>query len=308
MTETLSSLSHRISGAADLESVVRSMKALAASSIGQYEKSVLALSDYYRSIELGLMVCLRQTRPSHEKDQESWRFNNRTARRTNLIVFGSDQGLVGQFNEQIAELTFHVYQGLEGQKNVWTVGERIHFLLLDGGIQPVKLFVVPTSVNAITHLVGKLLLEMESEEGAAETNRMHLVYQRPISGGVHQPYSQPLLPLDQPTWHRLAQASWPTKTLPETLDDSSETLRALVGEYLFVSLFKACAESLVCENASRLASMQRAEKNINERLVDLNQSFRQLRQASIDEELFEVLSGYEALSEKRRNEPRDVSK
>ena len=54
MSDTLASLRRKISGAGDLESVVRSMKALAAASIGQYEKSVLALADYYRTVELGL--------------------------------------------------------------------------------------------------------------------------------------------------------------------------------------------------------------------------------------------------------------
>jgi F-type H+-transporting ATPase subunit gamma len=75
-----------------------------------------------------------------------------------------------------------------------------------------------------------------------------------------------------------------------------QTLQALIREYLFVSLFKACAESLAAENASRLAAMQRAERNIDELVGDLNQKFRRLRQSSIDEELFDVLSGYESLS------------
>ena len=60
MSDTPASLRRKISGAGDLESVVRSMKALAAASIGQYEKSVLALADYYRTVELGLVVCLRK--------------------------------------------------------------------------------------------------------------------------------------------------------------------------------------------------------------------------------------------------------
>ena len=59
MSDTLASLRRKIGGAGDLKSVVRSMKALAASSIGQYEKSVLALADYDRTVELGLAVCLR---------------------------------------------------------------------------------------------------------------------------------------------------------------------------------------------------------------------------------------------------------
>ena len=78
---------------------------------------------------------------------------------------------------------------------------------------------------------------------------------------------------------------------------------AFVREYLFVSLFRACAESLASENASRLAAMQRAEKNIDELLEDLNRSFHRLRQSGIDEELFDVISGFEALtgSESRLN-------
>jgi F-type H+-transporting ATPase subunit gamma len=93
--------------------------------------------------------------------------------------------------------------------------------------------------------------------------------------------------------------------LPEVIGGREETLRALVREYLFVSLYKACAESLASENASRLAAMQRAEKNIDDLVATLNQTFRRMRQASIDEELFDVLSGYESLSKgEPHHEPR----
>jgi F-type H+-transporting ATPase subunit gamma len=84
------------------------------------------------------------------------------------------------------------------------------------------------------------------------------------------------------------------------MGDGAATLRALLSGYLFVSLFRACAESLASENASRLAAMQRAEKNINELLDDLNRTFHRLRQSGIDEELFDVVSGFEALSAEER--------
>jgi F-type H+-transporting ATPase subunit gamma len=60
-------------------------------------------------------------------------------------------------------------------------------------------------------------------------------------------------------------------------------------------LYRACAESLASENASRLAAMQRTDKNIDELLDDLNRTFHRLRQNGIDEELFDVISGFEAL-------------
>jgi len=74
----------------------------------------------------------------------------------------------------------------------------------------------------------------------------------------------------------------------------------LIREYLFVSLFKACAESLASENASRLAAMQRAQRNIDDLLDGLRAAFNQKRQTSIDEELFDVVSGFEALANKDR--------
>jgi len=61
---------------------------------------------------------------------------------------------------------------------------------------------------------------------------------------------------------------------------------------LFVSLYQSAAESLASENASRLISMQRAEKNIEEMLANLQRSYHQLRQESIDAELFDVVAGY----------------
>jgi len=212
------------------------------------------------------------------------------------IVFGSDQGLVGQFNDVLADFVANALGTLPGEKKVWAVGERVHARLVDAGLTPVGLFVAPTSVNAITPLVGQILVESEAHHGKDEIDQLYLFHNRPKSGATYEPVSQHLLPLDAQWGLQLAHLPWPTKNLPEVVGCHEQTLSALVREYLFVSLFKACAESLASENASRLAAMQRAEKNIDELVETLTQTFRRLRQTSIDEELFEVLAGYESLS------------
>lgn len=125
---------------------------------------------------------------------------------------------------------------------------------------------------------------------------LYLFYNRPVSGAVYEPVNQRLLPLDEKWRRRLIEIPWPAVNLPEIMGNNTAILRALIREYLFVSLFRACAESLASENASRLAAMQRANKNIDEMLHDLNGTFRRLRQSRINEELFEVISGFEALS------------
>ena len=194
------------------------------------------------------------------------------------------------------DFTVDALGALPGEKRVWAVGERVDARLKDAGLPPVGTFVVPNSVTAITPLVGQLLTEFEKHRRKGEIGQVYLFNNRPQSGALYESVSQRLLPLDE-QWHRhLTEISWPTANLPEILAGVETTLSALIHEYLFVSLFKACAESLASENASRLAAMQRAEKNIDELLENLSRTFHRLRQSTIDEELFDVIAGYELLS------------
>jgi len=293
MSDTTASLRRKISSAGDLQSVVRTMKALAASSISQYEQSARALADYYRTVELGLSMCFRKSAQAALMTEGNGRTDEASV---GAIVFGSDQGLVGQFNDVVADFAVKNLAALPGKPQVWAVGERVHGRLSDAGLPLVGLFAVPNSVKAITPLVGQILVESETRHSQGEVTELHLFYNRPTSGAVYAPVSQRLLPLDE-TWRRkLAELPWPTGNLPEVMGSGTATMRALIREYLFVSLFRACAESLASENASRLAAMQRADKNIDELLEHLNGTFHRLRQSGIDEELFDVISGFEALS------------
>jgi len=293
MSDTMASLLRKIGSAGDLQSVVRTMKAVAASSIGQYEKSVRALADYNRTVELGLSICFRKSALAVLRTEGEGRTDEASV---GAVVFGSDQGLVGQFNDVVADLAVKTLATFPGKARVWAVGERVHGRLSDAGVPLVGLFAVPNSLEAITPLVGQILVESATRHSQGVVTELHLFYNRPTSGPAYAPVSQRLLPLDE-TWRRtLAELPWPTGTLPEVMGGGTATLRALIREYLFVSLFRACAESLASENASRLAAMQRADKNIDELLEDLNGTFHRVRQSGIDEELFDVISGFEALN------------
>ena len=292
MSNTMASLRRKISSAGDLKSVVRTMKTLAASSVGQYEKSVRALADYYRTVELGLGACFRESEPAALKVE---RKGQTDAGAIGAVVFGSDQGLVGQFNDVVADYAVKTLAALPGKPKVWAVGERVHARLAEAGLSLIGLFTVPNSVQAITPLVGQIQIESEAHRAKGEYARLYVFHNRPQSGALYEPVSQRLLPLDAQWQQGLADVPWPTGTLPEVLGGEDGTLRALIREYLFISVFRACAESLAAENASRLAAMERADKNIEELLEHLHGTFHRLRQSGIDEELFDVISGFEAL-------------
>jgi len=292
MSDTTASLRRQINIAGELQSVVRTMKALAASNIGQYEQSVRALADYYRTVELGLGACFRGNGSAALMPTSEERVNDGAIC---AIVFGSDQGLVGQFNDVVADYAIRTLAGLPGKPQVWAIGERVHARLADAGLPLLGLFAVPNSVKAIAPLVGQIQIESEVYRDKGEFAQVYVFHNRPQSGSLYEPVSLRLLPLDAQWQKGLTHVRWPTGNLPEIMQSGTATLRALIREYLFISLFRACAESLASENASRLAAMQRAEKNINELLENMQHTFHRLRQGSIDEELFDVISGFEAL-------------
>ena len=294
-------LGRKIASAGDLESVVRSMKALAASSVGQYEKAVESLHDYYRTVELGLTACLSQPGVAALAAQQ----DVENIETSDAVLFGSDQGLVGRFNETLLEYAMGMLATLPGKtRRLWVVGERLHALVTETGVAKIIVLAVPTSVHAITHLVGEILIAIEAERAQGGVGRVYVFHNRPKSGAIYEPVGKQLLPLDHGWRSSAAALPWPTKRLPQVLDDAAVTLQALIREYLFVVLFQACAESLASENASRLAAMQRAEKNIQGILEDLNRRYHRVRQESIDEELFDVIAGYEAMAKKKSATPR----
>ncbi len=110
MSDSVAGLRRKIAGAGDLQAVVRTMKALAASSIGDYERATLALADYDRTVSLGLGECFRQG--SASPAAAPGRTPERATEPIGAIVFGSDQGLVGPFNNVIVE---HASGALAGQ-------------------------------------------------------------------------------------------------------------------------------------------------------------------------------------------------
>jgi F-type H+-transporting ATPase subunit gamma len=293
MSRGSEALSRKINGAKDLSAVVRSMKALAASSIVQYEQAVESLQDYARTAELGLSVCLREMGSTAQAPVKSSTLTR------GAIIFGSDQGLVGRFNEVLMEFAARTLRALPGDTRcVWVAGDRMRDLVTEAGFPSPTYLSVPHSIDGILPLVDQILIGVETAREKGRVNEIYVYHNQPLASAGYRPVNKRLLPLDA-IWHReLTALRWGTRTVPEVIGGTGTALQAFIREYIFVLLFQACAQSLASENASRLAAMQRAEENITEVLRGLTRKFHRIRQESIDEELFEVVSGYEALSKR----------
>jgi F-type H+-transporting ATPase subunit gamma len=183
----------------------------------------------------------------------------------------------------------------QGNLTLLAAGGRVLARLEEAG-QPVEdLITLPGSVAAVTPVVQRVVLKIESWRSKRGIDEVLLFFNRPLPGASYRPQTIQLLPVDIEWFGDLASKPWPCRAIPFFTMDWNRLFSWLIREYLFVSLYRAFAESLASENGSRLASMQVAERNIENRMDELSAQYHQQRQSTIDAELFDLVAGFEAL-------------
>ncbi len=289
--KTLEALQRDMDTSADLQAIVRTMKVLAAVSIRQYERAQESLQHYNKSVEMGLQVVLRQHQAQVPKMQK------KAQPLLGAVIFGSDHGLCGRYNESIAEYAINELDKInhnQDSRRLLVVGSRVEASLHELGQVVEDCLLVPGTVDTITGTVQEILLKIDrwQQSGVEQIMLFHHARQQK---GSYPPQARQLLPFDLNNFNDKGKKPWSSRSLPQFSLSAEKLLSSLIQQQLFIKLFNACAESLAGEHASRLMSMQVAEKNIQERLETLTANYRQQRQGQITEELLDVVSGFEAL-------------
>jgi len=286
----LQHLRKQIDSATDLLSVVRTMKTLAAVNIRQFQRAAEAIEMYDESVQRGLQSLLGRHRTLLE-GREAPRH------RTGLVVFGSDQGMCGAFNERIrAAVETELKDILESsdEVSILVVGKRVGPLLDLDGSRVDEVLALPNSVPGIPDFVRRLLGRLDKWRDRLGIDRVVSIHNSPVESKAGETMSREILPVDPAFLQRLAERPWPTRQQPHFSMSADALFSELIREHLFVSWYRACAESLAAENGARLSSMRSAQSNIEERLVELRGTWRRRRQSKITSELLEIIAGSEA--------------
>ncbi len=308
--ETIDQLRRRRSTLTDLRSITGTMRTLSAINIRHYEDAVRALAEHDHIIDLGFTALVHSlgnrtdlatiTTSTHAKKPPVC-----------VIVFGTDHGLCGRFNEEIAH---HVYQSitvapLAGNSSInsssrthnnrasavqiLVAGLRVSTLIEQQGL-PVELTLsLPGSVEGITATVQQLLLHIDHWQGLYQGAEVILFHNRLDSAASYQPVTTPLLPMQYP--ERSLTAPWPSSKLPVVRLAVDALLAALIKQRLFITLYRACAESQASEHASRLATMQVACRNIDDKLQEVTAIAHRQRQTAITSEILDTVAGFDAV-------------
>ncbi len=144
-------------------------------------------------------------------------------------------------------------------------------------------------------MVSHILLKIDEWREQGGVHYVYLFYNRHSSMQSYRPTGVELLPVNLRRFHRLEEEPWPSRSLPTYTMDRQALFSRLLDQYLFVVIFRACAESQASEHGGRLAAMQAAERNLEERLGDVTMDYRRARQTVITSELLDLVAGFEAI-------------
>lgn len=246
---TIEAIKRRIDSTRKLKSVVCTMKSLAAVNIRQYEGAAASLSDYTRTVEMGLQAVLMNRPGARVLVRKA------PLERVGAVVFGFDQGMCGPLNEGIVRHARETLAALDvpaDARRLLVVGERANGLFEPEEYGGKESFPVPGSLSGVGPTVQDLILRIESWSEERRGLHVYLFHNEQSGGASYEPRTVHLLPVDVGWLERLRRRPWDSRSLPMYTMDPDAIFSSLIREYLFATLFRAMVDSLAAENASRL--------------------------------------------------------
>lgn len=277
----LSELRARLQSLGELNGVVRALRSISAARVQQAHGVLDSIRQYTAVIQDALGDAAEGLTPAREPTPPRGRGGF-------VVVFGSEHGFVGAFNERLFDVAA---LELKPGDQLFVVGARAVLAANERRARVSFSCSMASQVGGIDEVALRVAEALAHGEGEPATGRVVLVYTRG-SGSTWRIVTEVLLPFDVgPYVSRGGKRPVPLSNLSrETLLDG------LVAELLFAELAHAAAESFASENTARLAAMESASDNVARKLDELRRIERELRQEEITTELMEVVTGVEAIT------------
>lgn len=282
--KSLQSMKKNIDSTSSLYSIVNTMKAHASTNIIQFQQASNASMSYRLVLDKALYVVLNE-------NPETTIENSSSNGRRIYVIFGSDHGLCGRFNERIIAYADDQIKN-EDEAFIFVVGQQVISRLKES-FPLSESFTVPQTTDGVTSSVQKLLVSIDEIRNREKVSEILLLYNKSLGKTDFSETTEKLFPIDlKKLWRE--NLDWDSNTLPTFYMNGETLLQDLIQQYFFITLYRAFCYSLVAENESRIASMTSAKKNIEEKLEELQAQYKQIRQNAITDEIRDITSGFMA--------------
>ena len=212
-------------------------------------------------------------------------------------MIGSDNGLVGRFNRDVFEKMKKELGSVtdKNQIKIISIGKRLSALISSGDYTLLSHYNNSNTTKEVSALAGALLTKIHQTVTKDQFNCVWLFYTIRQDGKTSV-IGERMIPFQQNLLDNIKSKKWNGKSLPLITADHDELFSALIREHFIVSLSHALTASLATEHYTRMIHMQQAEKNIDEKLAELELIYQQERQNQITNELIDIVSGAEAIN------------
>lgn len=287
MAQTLEHLSRKNDTLSSIRGIVHTMKTLSAINASPYEQAAQSIEAYHHTVLQGLAAFIYRT-GGISLLTEATQANTRL-----LVVFGSDHGLCGNYNELLADKVVDYSKSQPiAKQHILCIGARMGNALLEQELTPDVVLMPPASADGVGRLAGDIVTRIERlGRGQPLANlAVTLIFTQRVEHGYQETVTRALLPLDKALLQ--PQQRWQSRSLPDYSMSAEALLASLIRNHVFASVFRASAEAMVTENATRLALMQQAEQSVDEQLESVKQELSSVRQDEITNELMDIVIGH----------------
>jgi F-type H+-transporting ATPase subunit gamma len=283
----------RISSVKSTKQITSAMKMVSAAKLRKAQDKIVRLRPYANKLH-EILVGLNQSLADSEVENVYGRQSS--PEKILIVVITSNRGLCGAFNTNVIKETRRVisekYSGQYNSGNVWllTIGKKGFDFF-----RKMKVNMLPEQNNLLHDLtfdnVGAVAEQVMKSFTLKEFDRVELVYNQFKNAAVQNLTNESFLPVETIAAGKTKEAAVDYIYEP----DKEGIVKELIPKSLKIQFYKAVLDSYVAEHGARMTAMHKATDNATTMIRELTLQYNKARQATITNQILEVVSGAEAL-------------
>ena len=217
----------------------------------------------------------------------------RPTKRVGFVIVSSDRGLCGGLNINLFRDVVNAltdWQSQNAEIDLTTIGSKGFQFFTRVGANIVSEATRLGNAPHLDDLIGpvKVMLDAYTD---SRIDRLYLVHNHFQSTMSQTPQVEQLLPI---------HAERPDETLSHHWDylyepDAKDVVDALMTRYIESLVYQGVVENIACEMAARMVAMKSASDNAGNLIDELQLVYNKARQASITQEISEIVGGAAAV-------------
>jgi F-type H+-transporting ATPase subunit gamma len=289
----LKAIRTRITSVKSTRQITSAMKMVSAAKLRKAQDKIVRLRPYANKLH-EILVGLSRSLSETEIDNIYGRVSSYD--KILIIVITSNRGLCGAFNTNVIKEARRVIsekyneQSINGNLKVLTIGKKGFDYF-----RKQKISMLPDQNNLFNELtfenVDNVAQQVMDSFISGEFDRVELIYNQFKNAAVQNLTCESFLPVETVPPGNVK--SVPVDYIYEP--DQEEIIKELIPKSLKIQFYKAVLDSFVAEHGARMTAMHKATDNATAMIRDLTLLYNKARQATITNQILEVVSGAEAL-------------